>query len=567
MPEKYFATSLTKTAIGHDSYVYSVDGLIAGDIDNDTQILTTEQGEKYYPITSYANTDDTKKHYNNPIQTDKVTDIFDGVLSFCDAIKEYEYRYSQIFYFVSHKGQGEAVVIPINIGPYMQLIDKINENPEAYEEAAMEKAAADEEEDDPVIDTIETIVSQIISGTCSPDDLVEIRDQLIDYKEAITSAIQSVNIAEEALEEEMGEAVKSEEKPVPKPQPLLEDEDIVVDNGPKPISVSEVYDKVRETVIDQDEAAKRVILEIDRLSRTASKPYSILLTGNTGVGKTLLMDEISKCIGRPFLAIDSTQLTVPGYVGRDIETYLWELYVSCGKNREKAENAVLYFDEIDKKGTERKNDANGSGVLSFLLKFLDGETYIACKNMQRQTEDTTVKISTKNMIIILGGAFLDVYKDYKKRSQIGFNAEPSSTENYSSPEPEVSDFVSKSMMTEEFMGRVPVIVHFKDLNVDSLVRILRESKRSIIKLQEQVFGSYGVKLTTKDGYIESVAEQADKRKIGARGLNKIVTDTTSEAYWDVASHPNKYSEVILTAETASNPKAYQLVKRPTPATH
>ena len=125
----------------------------------------------------------------------------------------------------------------------------------------------------------------------------------------------------------------------------------------------------------------------------------------------------------------------------------------------------------------------------------------------------------------------------------------------------MTDFIERAMMPKEFMGRVPVIIHLNNLNVESLRRILLESEDSALKLQEEVFAQEGVKLTTKDGYILAIASKALEEKIGARGLNKLITDTTWQAYDEVISNPGVYEEVILTEDTVTNEDTYQLVKK------
>ena len=194
-----------------------------------------------------------------------------------------------------------------------------------------------------------------------------------------------------------------------------------------------------------------------------------------------------------------------------------------------------------------------------LLKFLDGTKYIACKNQQHQTADTSVRIDTTNMLIVGGGAFLDVYEE-KKSTPCGFVA-PTAEKKKEQTEPTMTDFIEKAMMPKEFMGRVPVIIHLNNLNIDSLRKILLESEDSALKLQEEVFAEEGVKLTTKDGYIVAIASKALEEKIGARGLNKLITDSTWQAYDEVISNPGEYDEVILTEETVENGKSFQLIKK------
>ena len=315
-----------------------------------------------------------------------------------------------------------------------------------------------------------------------------------------------------------------------------------------------MFSKVTKTLIAQDEPARRVITEIIRKELDPrKKKEAILLTGSTGVGKTELMRLIAKYLDKPFLKVDATQLTIPGYTGTDIEEVLWRLYESCGKNKEKAENAIIFFDEIDKKGSEKKDDVSGQGVLNLLLSFITGTEYMATASTKHSSE--TVRIDTSNMTVILGGAFTDVYKKYNTQVS-GFTREdPKEKES-----PTMQDFVDKGMMTDEFMGRTS-IVKMNELDVDAIKRIMLESDESAVLIQQQIFDKLNVKLTYTDGYIDALAKAAYEKKTGARGLNTEVDNTTWCCFDEVYSNPGVYKEAILTEKTVENPKEYQLVKK------
>ena len=159
-------------------------------------------------------------------------------------------------------------------------------------------------------------------------------------------------------------------------------------------------------------------------------------------------------------------------------------------NLDLCEKAIVYFDEIDKKGSEKKSDVNGQGVLNVLLPFIEGSIYDAASDTKHSTN--RVKIDTSNMTVILGGAFTDVYKNLLEKNSIGFNCE-----NYDKPtyrKATTKDFVEKSGMTDEFMGRVTVI-KLNDLDVDDIKRVMLESNESAIKIQEEIFKKLGVKVT------------------------------------------------------------------------
>lgn len=571
MPEKYFATIMKKTPVGEGDYIYTVDSVTAGDIDEATHILKTAAGQEYKRIDDFSDFENTTECYTNIIEVERITDLFNGLYTFSDSIAEYEKRCKEIVYYISQGRNGGYIMLPIDKRPYLTAMDKVQADPNAYEDGIKtipneetqlppQDSSEEDDEEDTYIASLQDLVSEVVAGKYSPDQLIDIKYRLKEHQEVLEAAIESVDLHSDALEEELDRITgnSQESVTVPNPTPLAQSSSV---SPVELINVDDLFDKVTKVLVAQDKPARRVIVELSRLDRMRKKGYGLLLTGESGVGKSLLMSLLGRYLNRPVLHIDSTQLTAQGFVGQSLEQKLWELYEDNGKDLAKVERAIVFFDEIDKKGSEKKSDISGQAVLNMLLKFLDGTTYTACKNSQVQGPKSTVRIDTSNMIVVFGGAFLDVYNQEKKQP-IGF-ASQGEKDKKEETEPTISDFVNKSMMTKEFMGRVPVIVHLNSLDADSIRRILLESDDSALKIQEEVFESYGVKLTTKDGYILAVAKKALDEKIGARGLNKLITDTTWQAYDQVASHPGVYEEVILTEETVANEESFQLVKKKT----
>ena len=161
------------------------------------------------------------------------------------------------------------------------------------------------------------------------------------------------------------------------------------------------------------------------------------------------------------------------------------------------------------------------------------------------------------MLVIAGGAFSEIY-EAKAPTPIGFGATTPETK-----EPEIKDFIEKAMMPKELMGRLPVIIHLDPLTIDSLRRILTNSDKSALKLQEVNFTKKGVELKVTPEYLQKVAENAHERKIGARGLSKIIKDTTRRPYDIVCYEQDVYDQVILDEQTVTNPEHFQLVKKRT----
>ena len=235
-----------------------------------------------------------------------------------------------------------------------QLIDEYNDNDENR-----------------LSEIIKILVEQVIEGKLTPDQLIDLQEIFQEVASEAENAVESVKMQRESLEDEMEQAIAKPQPRVPTPQPLTSQFSAQKTNDqPQPlkktseeIDIKELFRNVTKTLIDQDEGARRMITEISRLIDSDERDYAIMLTGDTGVGKTLLMSLISLYIGRPFIKIDSTQLTGAGYVGNSIEESLWKLYEKCGRNKELAEQAIVYFDEIDKKGSQNKSSVNGKQVL------------------------------------------------------------------------------------------------------------------------------------------------------------------------------------------------------------
>lgn len=565
MPEKYLTVALKRIDVDESERLYVPIGLTAGNLVKDTDLLQTYTGDLYKRITDYSENDDSVKgYYYELLEADKIE-------MSSDAHADYEEQAKGIKYLTSRVGDSTVIRV-IDKNENLHLANGTNPakqpsrptGPALYATVAGDDGEYVEIDEEMIESAIKEINWEVMTSKKSPDELLNIQETLARIKKETESAIQTTEFKQHEIDRDYDEFATrrpQEEEVVPTPTPLKEKTDVQ-----NQIDIQKLYNEITKVLIAQDNAARRTIVEISRLNDMDKKEYGILLTGNTGVGKTLLMNLISNYINRPILKIDSTQLTGPAYVGRSIEQFLWDLYEKCGKNKELAESAIIYFDEIDKKRSNKSNDAGGTQVQDTLLKFIEGTEYIAAKNPQHVTNDTSVSIKTNNMIVVASGAYLDVYhkNDKGNHSEIGFRAESSklSEENQSENiEPPIEDFVNIGEMKSELMGRLPIIIHLDDLSKESIKKIILESDNSALKQQQQVFAKRGVKLSTKEGYITSVAEKAFERKIGARGINKLIADSTCNAYDKICCEPGTYEEVILTKETVENSKNFQLVKK------
>ncbi len=596
MPEKYFATIMKKTPLGENEFMFTPESVTAGDIDPKTRVLTTYTKDRYIPITALDSKEENiAGYYTNPLETDRVNEVFHKDV-WAEAAEEYNERALQLVYYVV-KSDDDAIVSVIDRAKLLKTVADVKENklkkeqlkPETTNSEEDEQSHEDEEEtvldptdivqllddyndydENKLAEIIKVLVEKVIEGKLTPDQLIDLQEIFQEVVSEAESAVESVKLQRETIDAEMTAAVEKPQPRVPTPQPLTvkKEESTKLSKETQSqvlaeIDIKDLFKKVTRTLVAQDEGARRMIVEISRLIDSDERNYAILLTGDTGVGKTLLMSLISLYIGRPFIKIDSTQLTGAGYVGNSIEESLWKLYEKCGKNKDLAEEAIVYFDEIDKKGNQNKNAVNGKQVLDSLLAFIEGTEYVASKHLQHQNDSNTIVLDTSKMIKITSGAFLDVYR-HKKKSSLGFKTqERQEAEEKMNSNPKSTDFVTLGNMTDEFMGRHQVIIHLNDMTVDSLKDILLHSDDSAIKRQERIFAKKKVKLTTREGYIKKVAEAALKSETGARSLNAIVTDSTWYAYEDICNNQGQYDEVILTEETVENPKVYQLVKKQT----
>ena len=576
MANNYVATIMDRIFLGDDNYLFVHSHTVTGTLDPKTKMFKDRNGNEYFSIIDpYALRSESSKGYANLEKMDELPKKT-GCARMSDAIADYDYLMRTICFYVSTLENNEVFYIPINLDNMKNSLREAMNKVE--EQGGLEKVAEEQKKNPPKVQEqpgkekashlftsdmqpeIAAILMNIQDGVYSLEDLKKLRKNVAIQKDDIEGLLDSLELQIEASEKGESSIKLRGEKERPKatieiPKEKQEEKPKEKIKVPNYIDIEDLFKKITKTLIAQDEPTRRVLTEIARKFQSKmNNDRGILITGQTGSGKTKMMELVARYLDRPFLKVDSTQLTIPGYVGKDIEEVLWDLYVKCGKDKNKAEHAIIFFDEIDKKGSSRKDDISGKGVLNVLLPFFDGATYDACESVKFQKE--VVKINTRDMLVILGGAFEDVYKDLKVKLGMGFSAsnEPAETTRKA----QTQDFVEKAQMPSEFMGRV-AIVKLNDLTVQDIKRILLESDESALRIQEKLFKELGVKLTPSEEYIDAIAEQAEKRKTGARGLNTVVDESTWEAYGDAYTHLGEYEEIILGKETIEDPKQYQKV--------